>query len=141
MSTTSLCSRVPYALHETSLFSTVAILITFFPTAFQITCLSVTLLYTMTTSISHWLCTPRCMFAHLNQNFMNNFSLRYIHECGTFDCRYDRCIPFGIFALHFCKTRSFVTLGYDALPSCTEINTISGLFAHISGHGPCKSLI
>ena len=74
--------------------------------------------------ISHWLCTPRCMFAHLNQNLMNNFSLRYIHECGTFDCRYDRCILFGIFALHFCKTRTFVTLGYDALSSCTEINTI-----------------
>ena len=64
------------------------------------------------------------MFAHLNQNLMNNFSLRYIHECGTFDCRYDRCILFGIFALHFCKTRTFVTLGYDALSSCTEINTI-----------------
>lgn len=67
---------------------------------------------------------PHCMFAHLNQNLMNNFSLRYIHERGTFDCRYDRCIPFGIFALHFCKTRTFVTLGYDALSSCTEINTI-----------------
>ena len=55
---------------------------------------------------------------------MNNFSLRYIHERGTFDCRYDRCIPFGIFALHFCKTRTFVTLGYDASSLCTEINTI-----------------
>ena len=64
------------------------------------------------------------MFAHLNQNLMNNFSVRYIHERGTFDCGYDRCIPFGIFALHFCKTRTFVTLGYDALSSCTEINTI-----------------
>ena len=67
---------------------------------------------------------PHCMFAHLNQNLMNNFSLRYIHERGTFDCRYDRCISFGIFALHFCKTRTFVTLGYDASSSCTEINTI-----------------
>ena len=67
---------------------------------------------------------PHCMFAHLIQNLMNNFSLRYIHERGTSDCRYDRCIPFGIFALLFCKTRTFVTLGYDALSSCTEINTI-----------------
>lgn len=39
--------------------------------------------------ISNWLCTPRCMFAHLNQNLMKNFSLRYIHERGTFDCMTD----------------------------------------------------
>ena len=32
---------------------------------------------------------PHCMFAHLNQNLMNNFSLGYIHERGTFDCMTD----------------------------------------------------
>lgn len=55
------------------------------------------------------------MLAHQNPNLMSDFSLRYIHEHRIFDYRFDRCIPFGILALHCCKT-------VYTLPWCNEEN-------------------
>ena len=55
------------------------------------------------------------MLAHQNPNLMSDFSLRYIHERRTFDYRFDQCIPFGILALHCCKT-------VYTLPWCNEEN-------------------